>query len=150
MAQELRHGEILQLLLLRFIKKLREFQWIASVWLSEILDTPSSNHPNPFSSYAQLKKMFPPKQNLWFQKMYPASLYHSWKEFSMVVKHLPSSVMKPDSRNEQTFVSTRLMLPPIVNSVFITWLARKKTKIEGTQSFTRDWLVQNEKPAEML
>lgn len=68
----------------------------------------------------------------------------------MVVKHLPSSVMKPDSRKEQTFVSTRLMLPPIVNSEFITWLKRKKAKIEGIQSFIRDWLVRNEKTAEML
>jgi len=94
--------------------------------------------------------MFPPKQNLWFEKMYPASLYRSWKEFSKVLKHLPSSVMKPDSRKEQTFVSTRLMLPPIVNSEFITWLKRKKAKIEGIQSFIRDWLVRNEKTAEML
>ena len=42
------------------------------------------------------------------------------------------------------------MLPPIVNSEFITWLKRKKAKIEGIQSFILDWLVRNEKAAEML
>ena len=42
------------------------------------------------------------------------------------------------------------MLPPIVNSEFITWLKRKKAKIEGIQSFVRDWLVRSEKAAEML
>lgn len=144
MEEETGAGEILQPTTLRFIKNSQSSSELNLCGFNVI----STSAPPAALLVPKEKKNLPVEQKLRFEKMFSASLYSAWKEFSIVQKHLPSAFIKSDSRREQTFVSSRLVLPSAVNYEFIRWLKERMAKIENIQSFVWDWLVQNEKVVE--